>query len=680
MPPPEAPVPPRLPRDSFFATYLPTFHWAVTKGTSLFQRRGEREEASAPPVAIPPLPPRGQEGIRPMPESKTALRREAPPEMIPLAPLPSRPSTLPQPPVQRGTLGPVPESKTTLRREAPATEIVTPVPAPSTPLTAPAVAVSPSPVQSSFFQTYLPTFFSFLHRGEPATAAPVAPSPISGGVPEPRLTLEPVPKKGSAVSLDALLKEGGAPAAQGLPQGGRLTYAGKPGEKTEEEMEAMQKAIAEIRQESSPIRSLDAKADPEFQAKQDAAAQKLLKELEEERREQERLAKKEKKIAAKQPEKSKEEPVIQKIKLKRRTQSGLSAFLQSIQYIGAGKERLAIIQNLATMMNAGLPLVDSLKTLRLEMRSKPVKKLMQRVVDSVENGSPFWRALDAQHFFSPHAIALIRIGEESGDLAENMEYLAAQQEKDQALRSKVKMAMIYPSIVIVLMFIVVMGLGLFVLPNLVQVLFSLNVELPLVTRVVIEFTEIFTTYGTVIVPGSVGGVIVLIILAKFTPLRVVSQWIIFRIPGIGRLAREATIARFGVILGGLLKAGVPLVEALHSLAEVTPIVSYRKFYVHLLEHITIGDSFAKSFAALHKSGKLLPPSVQQLVMTGERSGSLSEILLKIASIYEKKANETAQKLPVILEPIILLFIGALVGTIAFAIIIPIYSIVGNVGH
>ena len=100
----------------------------------------------------------------------------------------------------------------------------------------------------------------------------------------------------------------------------------------------------------------------------------------------------------------------------------------------------------------------------------------------------------------------------------------------------------------------------------------------------------------------------------------------------------------------------------------------------MLEHITLGDSFAKSFQTIRGSQKLLPPSVQQLVITGERSGALAEIMLKIADIYDKKASETAQKLPVILEPMLLLFIGSLVGTIAFAVIVPIYSIVGTVGR
>lgn len=184
----------------------------------------------------------------------------------------------------------------------------------------------------------------------------------------------------------------------------------------------------------------------------------------------------------------------------------------------------------------------------------------------------------------------------------------------------------------------------------------------------------------IFVPSMAGGFVVLALLSKYTRFRAVSQWFIFKIPGIGSLGRYATIARFGVILGGLLRAGVPLTDSLASLEDVTHIVSYKKFYGQLLERITMGDSFSVSFAAIKKSEKLLPISVQQLVITGERSGTLSNTLLKIADIYEKKAAETAERLPVILEPMILLFIGGLVGTIAFAIITPIYGVVGNIGR
>lgn len=367
-------------------------------------------------------------------------------------------------------------------------------------------------------------------------------------------------------------------------------------------------------------------------------------------------------------------------KKKKKHSGGVGGFFKSLNNLGMGKYRAQFIQNLAMMLNAGLPLIDALQTLQLEMRSRAMRKVIARIAELVESGHPLWRAMEEQYLFSPYEVALIRVGEEAGNLARNAQYLAEQQEKDHALRQKVKMAMIYPTIVFILMFVVVMGLGLFVLPNLVQVLYSLNADLPAATRAVIWITNMFSTYGTQAVPAMIGGMILLFLLAKYTPFRRVSQWFVFRIPGIGRLAREATIARFGVILGGLLEAGVPLVESIQSLEDVTHIVAYKRMYGKMAERVALGDSFAICFKDIRGSRRLIPASMQQLIVTGERSGTLSDTFKKVASIYEKKAEETAEKLPTILEPMLLLIIGGLVGTIAFAIITPIYSVVGNVGR
>ncbi len=515
----------------------------------------------------------------------------------------------------------------------------------------PAVAASPRRTWNAFFRDNFPTLFGRKHAKQEVLAARVTESPAPV-----------VQSDAKDASLDDLL---GTPTDQAH----------------EEELKRRERELAASGHASLPP------AKKEVHVMEEAPTVEQGENVKKDEKAQK--AEQEKKVEAITLEAPKETPKPAAAatatppappKPRKKGANPFADFLGAIKYIGLGREKNNIVQNLATMLNAGLPLIDSLKALQMESRYKPIKKLFGGIVNSVEMGHPLWRSMENEHFFSPHAIALVRIGEEAGNLAENMEYLAQQQEKDQALRSKVKMAMIYPSIVMVLMFIVVMGLGIFVLPNLIGVLTSLNVPLPLVTRIVIAFTNFMSSNGTIIMPASVAGIIFIIILAKFTPLRAVAQWLMFHIPGIGSLARQATIARFGVIMGGLMQAGVPLVEALRSLVEVTPIVSYKRFYARLLERILLGDSFAKSFTEIHGSQKLLPISVQQLVMTGEKAGSLSKILMKIADIYEKKANETAQRLPVILEPMILLFIGALVATIAMAIIVPIYSIVGNVGH
>lgn len=363
-----------------------------------------------------------------------------------------------------------------------------------------------------------------------------------------------------------------------------------------------------------------------------------------------------------------------------RKKSAMKQITDGIGNIGLGREKAHFIENLAILLNSGLTIVDALKTIALEIRVKPMKKLVGRIIDDVENGIPLWMSMDNQNFFSSYALALIRIGEESGALSKNMEYLAVQQEKDRSLRSKVKMAMIYPSIVITLTVIITLGLAWFVLPQLVGVLLSLNAKLPLSTRVIIWVANFFKANGIVAVPLTGAAFLFIFLVCRFTRLRGPTQQFIFRIPGIGTMAKSATIARFGVILGSLLKAGVPLVESIRSMAEVTDTVYYRLFYFKLASDIEVGQSFASAFASIKDTKKLLPASVQQLIITGEKSGRISDMLMRVADIYEKKAEEAAQRLPVILEPMLLVFIGGLVGTIAFSIIVPIYSIVGNVGR
>jgi len=353
---------------------------------------------------------------------------------------------------------------------------------------------------------------------------------------------------------------------------------------------------------------------------------------------------------------------------------------QRLNNIGMGKVRIELIQSLAMMLNAGVLVSDALKMYLQEVRSRSVKKVIQGMIDGVESGKPLWKAMEEQHMFSPYQTALVHVGEESGNLARNLVYLAEQEEKDRALRSKVKMAMIYPTIVLVVMVTVMLGIGMFVLPNLVQVLVALNAELPLATRIIIAVTNFLRQYGSTAIPVLIGTFLALVLLGKFTAFRIVTQWLFLHIPGIGRLMKEASIARLGVILGGLLQAGVPLVDSLRSLEHVTTVVVYKNMYRILAERAEVGDSFATCFHGLPHSCTHIPISVQQLIVMGEKSGTLAETLLGIAQIYEKKAEETAQKLPVILEPMLMIIMAGLVGFIAISIIMPIYRAVGSIGN
>jgi len=193
----------------------------------------------------------------------------------------------------------------------------------------------------------------------------------------------------------------------------------------------------------------------------------------------------------------------------------------NLEYFGLGQYRSEFIQNLSMMLGAALLVTDALATLAKEAPKKPMRKLLGKIHTNVENGSSLWRAMDQMAFFTPYSISLIRIGEESGNLADNLTDLAVQDEKDQAMRGKVKMAMVYPTIVIVLTIIIFVGLAWFILPQLVGVLTALNVELPLVTIWVIAVADFFTAHGIVVVPSVTAGFVVFALLSKYTKLKIV---------------------------------------------------------------------------------------------------------------------------------------------------------------
>ena len=427
---------------------------------------------------------------------------------------------------------------------------------------------------------------------------------------------------------------------------------------------------------------LSAKQQKKLEEKQKQREKTEEKEWQEEAKRREKLLE-EHKAKREQEQKQEEKQPHKHVEFripKIRKRSGLFAFLRSLNYMGLGRQRTAFIDNLATMMDAGLPLLDALRALQTEANKKPMKKLIGYVIVAIETGSPLWRAMEAQYFFKPQEIAMVRVGEEAGNLVENLQYLAEQEEKDRGLSSKVKTAMIYPIIVLVMLTVIVFGLGLFILPNLVQVLKSLGADLPLTTRIIIAGTEYLSTHSRTIVPSFFGGIFVFAILAKFSPLKVAVQWGLLHTPGVGALIREATLSRFGVVMGGLLQAGVPVTDALSSLVGVTGLARYHRFYTRLLEQVELGDSFATSFEKIRGTKQCLPPSVQQLVVTGEQSGSLTKVMLKIAEIHEKHAASIAEKLPVIIEPMLLIFVGGLVAAIALGVLGPIYSVVGNIGN
>lgn len=354
------------------------------------------------------------------------------------------------------------------------------------------------------------------------------------------------------------------------------------------------------------------------------------------------------------------------------------ADVKKLSTFGLSKERDQFIENLSMLVLSGMSIIGALSSIIKQTKSPGMKQILERMLLEIEAGSTVWKSFDKTGFFKGYTISLIRLGEESGNFAANLKVVALEEEKDREFKSKVRSALMYPVFVLALTLIVGIGISWFILPKLAKIFFDLKLTLPLITRVLIGFGLFLNEYGVIAVPLAclvIWGVAYVVFFNKKT--KFIGESIIFSIPGIKNLLMEVEVARFGYLLGTLLEAGLPVTRAIDSLAGASDVIRYKKFYLALRENVEMGNSFQKSFSLYKDTDKLIPQPIQQLIISGEQSGNLNKTLIKVGQVLEAKSDTTTKNLTIIMEPILLVIVWAGVVSVAFAVILPIYSLVGN---
>jgi type II secretory pathway component PulF len=347
-------------------------------------------------------------------------------------------------------------------------------------------------------------------------------------------------------------------------------------------------------------------------------------------------------------------------------------------FFGIGQAREYFIENFSMLVSSGMPVSVAIDSIAQEIQSVRMRRILQEMKYDIENGVSLWEALERSGLFKSHAISLIRLGEESGRLVENLKVVALEDYKNRELRSKLRSAMMYPAFVLGVTLLVGIGIAWFILPKLATVFAQLKIKLPLITKILIGFGVFLDQYGWYVVPTFfVFLSVFLYFLFVFHRTKFIGQSLLFYVPGIRQLMKEVEIARFGYLLGTLLEAGLSITQSLDSLSNATEFQRYRDLYRALKHSIEDGESFQKSFLAYRGSHVLIPVSIQQLVISGEQSGSLSSTLLKVGKNFESKADTSTKNLTVILEPILLVIVWLGVVAVALAVILPIYSLVGG---
>ena len=328
-------------------------------------------------------------------------------------------------------------------------------------------------------------------------------------------------------------------------------------------------------------------------------------------------------------------------------------------------------RQLATMMTAGIPLVQAFDIVGAGHENPAMQKLILAIKAEVEGGTALANALGKHPLhFDDLYVNLVAAGEQAGALETLLDKIATYKEKTEAIKKKVKKALFYPAAVVVVAIVVTAILMIFVIPEFETLFDSFGADLPTFTRLVIDISVFVRTSGWWMVAIGVFGVTGFLHMKKRSPpLRHFIDRAILRIPIIGPILQKSAIARYARTLSTTFAAGVPLVEALGSVAGATGNVVYETAVLQMRDEVATGQRLQRAM----ENTDLFPNMVNQMVAVGEESGSLDEMSAKVADFYEEEVDNAVDSMSSLLEPLIMAILGVLVGGLVIAMYLPIFK-------
>jgi type IV pilus assembly protein PilC len=360
--------------------------------------------------------------------------------------------------------------------------------------------------------------------------------------------------------------------------------------------------------------------------------------------------------------------------------SGLNADIGQVfqRFRGVNEQALVVFaRQFATMINAGLAMVRCLDVLSIQTEDGVLKPVITAVRREVEGGSTLAAALGKfPKVFSPLFTNMVRAGELGGILDDVLNRLATFLEKDFNLKKKVKSAMTYPAVILVMAVLIVLFLVVFIMPTFVELFNGMHMALPVPTKILIAFTN-GARNPYIVGPTIVILVVGFILFNRYTSTQIGRrQFDAFKLklPVFGMLIRKVAISRFCRTLGTLLQSGVPIMQALEIVGKASGNEVVAETVNKVRESVREGESIA---VPLQLSG-LFPPLVTQMVAVGEETGNLDGMLSKISDFYDTEVEYMLASLTSLLEPLLILFMGFIVGFIVISVFLPLYQIIGNI--
>jgi len=337
------------------------------------------------------------------------------------------------------------------------------------------------------------------------------------------------------------------------------------------------------------------------------------------------------------------------------------------------KDIVVFTRQFATMIDAGLPLVQALEILSTQVENKSFGKVLAQVKIDVESGSTYADALKKHpRVFSELYANMVAAGEAGGILDTILNRLAAYIEKAMKLKKKVKGAMVYPAVVSSIAVLVIAVIMIFVVPTFSKMFTSLGGTLPLPTRIVINLSNFIAGIGGLLVAGAIVAIVVFIVQFRRTEKgQHITDKILLRLPIFGMLINKVAVAKFTRTLGTLVSSGVPILDGL----EITAKTSGNKVIEYAIMEVRKGVMGGKTLAEPITKAKVFPPMVTHMIAVGESTGALDAMLGKIADFYDDEVDSSVSNLTAMMEPMLMVFLGTSVGFIVVSMYLPIFKLI-----
>lgn len=360
------------------------------------------------------------------------------------------------------------------------------------------------------------------------------------------------------------------------------------------------------------------------------------------------------------------------VKIANQDKKETSRFDIPIPFLGVSLiEKLMMVRNLGVMFSTGLSLVKSLDVLAGQTKNKKLKTALLNVKEKISKGSNLSDAMnDYPAIFNDLFVNMIKVGEEAGTLDEIFQNLSLQYQKEHELKSKIKNAMIYPVIIILVMVIVGIVMVTFVLPNLKLFFDTLDVEIPIYTKIFLDAGDFFSVHWYLLLLGPAVFALAIYMILRTKGGKKAIDTFLLRMPVIKGVVKKNNSALLIRSLSSLMSSGVPLTRSLEISSKTINNHYFKEAVLAASEKIKKGEKLSN---ALKSYQAIFPYGVIEMMEVGEETGKTSSVLKKLAEFYEQEAISSIEKLTVLIEPILIIFLGLGVGLFAFSIIQPMYS-------